>query len=98
MKDATWYPYWSNADTFRTNSRRIKVSAYRHPRNGLLMLASNLSANQTTARVRFDTEKLRLKPEGLEARDAISNDPIAFSRSQVSFEMVPFSYRYVWVQ
>ncbi len=98
MKDATWYPYWSNADIFRTNSPRIKVSAYRHPRTGLLMLVSNLSANETTARVRFDTAKLGLKPAGLGARDAISNDAITLSRGEVSFEMEPFSYRYVWVK
>ncbi len=98
MGEATWYPYWNNRDIFQTNSRRTKVSAYRHPRNGLLMLVSNLSVETTNARVRFDTQRLGLKPEGLAARDAISNDPIALSRNQVSFYMEPFSYRYVWVE
>jgi hypothetical protein len=98
MRAATWYPYWSNGEIFQTNSPRIKVSAYRHPQNGLLMLVANLSASKMTARVRFDPKRLGLKAEGLAARDGISNDPIGLSGREVTVEMEPFSYRYVWVQ
>jgi hypothetical protein len=98
MKEATWYPYWSNGDVFKTNSEQLKVSAYRHPQNGLLLLVSNLSVNEVAAQVQFECEKLGLKSEGLKARDAISNEPITLTGRQVSFAMEPFSWRYVWIQ
>jgi hypothetical protein len=79
----------------KTNADPIKVSAYRHPRNGLLLLVSNLSAKPATAYVDFDAAKLNLKPT--KARDPITNEPIALSAQQLRFDMEPFSYRYVWI-
>ncbi|MBM4049290.1 MAG: hypothetical protein FJ279_29685, partial [Planctomycetes bacterium] len=95
MKDASWHPYWRNADLFKTTADHLKVSAYHHPRNGLLLLVSNLSAKPATTQVDFDAAKLSLKPT--KARDPITNEPIALSGQQVRFDMEPFSYRYVLV-
>jgi hypothetical protein len=97
MKEAAWYPYWSNGDIFRTNAESVKVSAYRHPRNGLLMLLSNLSAKPSRVQVRFDHRKLGLPADGLKACDAISDIAIDLENDTASFEMAPFSYRYVRV-
>ncbi|MEW6359095.1 MAG: glycoside hydrolase domain-containing protein [Planctomycetota bacterium] len=98
MKEATWHPYWSNGDLFKTSADHIKVSAYRHPQNGLLMLVSNLSAENTKTQVQFDADRLGMKREGLKARDAVSNEPVDLLERQVLFEMEPFSYRYIWVE
>jgi hypothetical protein len=98
MKEATWYPYWSNSDIFKTGSDRVKVSAFRHPKNGLLLLVSNLSAEGGQAQVQFDVQRLGLNPEGLKAHDPISSEAIPLSRDQINFEMEPFSFRYVWIE
>ena len=98
MKEATWHPYWGNGHIFKTSADHIKVSAYRHPQNGLLMLVSNLSAEPTETFVQFDADRLSMKPLGLKARDPISAEPIDLSGAQVTVEMAPFSYRYVWVK
>ena len=98
MKDATWYPYWNNGDIFKTNADHVKVSAYHHLQNGLLMLVANLSSQKTKVQVQFNLGKLNLKPARLKARDAISNDIIDLSGACVTFDMQPFSYRYVCVE
>jgi len=98
MKEATWHPYWSNNEVFRTNADHVKVSAYRHPQNGLLLLVSNLSAEPVKAEVRFDAGKLGMKTDGLKARDAIADDPIELSGARAAIDMQPFSYRYVWIK
>jgi len=98
MKEATWHPYWDNSNIFKTSADHIKVSAYRHPQKGLLMLVSNLSSEETKAQVQFDPDRLSMKSAKLKARDAISNDPIDLSEARVTFNMQPFSYRYVCVE
>ncbi len=97
MSEATWHPYWNNGDIFRTNAESVKVSAYRHPRHGLLMLVSNLSTQPAQARVQFGRAKLGLNARGLKARDAMSDIAIDLDGDTASFGMVPFSYRYVRV-
>ena len=98
MKEATWHPYWSNGNIFKTSADHTRVSAYRHPRNGLLMLVSNLSAKPAEAKVQFDASRLNMAPPALTARDPISAAPVDLLKSQITIEMAPFSYRYVWVK
>ena len=62
------------------------------------MLVSNLSSERTNAQVQFDADRLNMKSAELKARDAISNDPIDLSEDRATFNMQPFSYRYVRVE
>jgi hypothetical protein len=48
--------------------------------------------------VQFDAQSLGLKTEGLKAHDPLSNEAIPLSRGQASFQMEPFSFRYVWIE
>jgi hypothetical protein len=98
MKKSKWYPYWSNADIVKTNADTVKVSAYRNPGKGFLMLVSNLSPDKRNVNVKFNTSKLKMNSGKLTAFDAISKNSIKLSKNIVSFEMKPFSYRYVWIK
>ena len=98
MAEATWHPYWANGDRLRPSPETIKVSAYRHARNGLLLLVANLSSEPANARVEFEAETFGLGPGGLDAVDAISGETAELTGQQVSLELGPFSYRYVWIK
>ena len=98
MKEAAWHPYWSNGDTFQTSADHVKVSAYQHPQNGLLLLVSNLSSEPTTASVQVDANRLGMALANSTARDAISAEPLDLAKHRVTLDMDPFSYRYVWIE
>ncbi len=95
MKDAEFLPYWSNAAVIKAGPEGIRTSAYRHPRNGLLMVVSNLAAAAITAEVQIDTAALGLTGAGLAARDALSEEPIALTGGRFTLSMEPMSYRWV---
>ena len=98
MKKSQWYPYWNNADIVKANAATVKVSAYRNPDKGFLMLVSNLSPDKRKVKVEFNAAKLNMSNGKLTAFDAISKRQINISKNIVRFEMKPFSYRYVWIK
>lgn len=66
-KEAEWLPYWKNSDYVTVTPQGTDdkpagyVSLYRHPKNGVLAVISNLGPELRKIRVHFNMEKLGLK-------------------------------------
>ncbi|MFN3077821.1 MAG: glycoside hydrolase domain-containing protein, partial [Alphaproteobacteria bacterium] len=50
-KGAEWLPYWKNARYVKAEPEGVFVSLYRHPKNGVLAIVSNLGKEKTHARI-----------------------------------------------
>lgn len=68
---ATWQPYWSNANAVTTDSENTKVSLYSHSGKGVLAIMSNLAGEPRDVQVRLNLENLQLSGE-LSAWDVIA--------------------------
>ncbi len=60
MADATFLPYWSNAEVVNPEGEQVIASAWRHPANGVLVIVSNLSGEERSLTVTLDLGALGL--------------------------------------
>ncbi len=55
---AHWHPYWRNAAFVSSNSEQVKVSFWNRPAQGVLLVASNLGADEIDAAIDVKWSKL----------------------------------------
>ena len=60
-KQADWIPYWRNENYLSVSPKEVCVSLYRHPKNGVLAVVSNLSNRPMTVKLAFNLQSLDLK-------------------------------------
>jgi len=104
-KDAEWLPYWRNAEYVAVTPRGTDtepgafVSLYRHPRNGVLAVVSNLSRKEENVEVRFNLERLGLTGADIGAADALSGEPLNMENGRIRLgKMESVSWRLVWLK
>ena len=71
-KEAQWLPYWRNQEIVAVSPRGASVSLYRHPKNGVLIVVSNMRPKRTVFNIRLNLARLGLPEKSLEALDAIT--------------------------
>ncbi|HUT88629.1 MAG TPA: glycoside hydrolase domain-containing protein, partial [Thermoguttaceae bacterium] len=52
--EATWLPYWENADFVSTSPPQVKVSIYNRPEQGLIAVVANMGRDDCEAEVTFN--------------------------------------------
>jgi hypothetical protein len=60
LSGAEWIPYWKAGNLIQSENPAHKVSFYRHPKDGLLLLLANTSKEPGVAKVRLDLKGLGL--------------------------------------
>jgi hypothetical protein len=73
------------------------VSLYKHPKNGVLAVVSNLSKDTATVHVQFHPEKLGLKPDPT-ITDALSRGPLYSENGLVDLSLAHLGWQIVWLK
>ncbi|MEM2263484.1 MAG: DUF6067 family protein [Candidatus Bathyarchaeia archaeon] len=101
-KQAQWLPYWRNTGYVSVQPEGVYVSLYRHPKNGVLAVVSNLNREPFKVTVTLNAKNLHLRPDA-KAYDALSNETIPFlqvgpSEFRVSLDLLSLGWRVIWIQ
>lgn len=96
-KQATWRPYWANADLVTAEPAEVYVSLYRHPKNGVLLVVDNLGRQEAAVKVKLNLQKLGLKPTAT-AEDGISGEKLPMQGGVLQFTLPSTGWRTVWVR
>jgi len=96
-KEAEWLPYWRNAVYAAVSPADAYASLYRHPRNGVLVVLSNLGAKRALVRLRLKTERLGLAGP-LAAEDALARRAVPVRRGVISCSLPSFGWKLLHVK
>ena len=96
-KEAEWLPYWRNSDYVSVHPANAYVSLYRHPKNGVLVVVSNLGKARAQVTVDFALDKLGL-PETSTAINALTGEPIPIEKGRIAVDLDSVDWRLVWVK
>ena len=94
-KQAEWLPYWRNSQYVKTSHRGVYVSLYRHPQNGVLIVASNLSATTVSATLRLNLSRLGLRTGSLAVRDAMTNESIPAAGGRLGLRLRSLDWKLI---
>ncbi len=97
-KEARRLFYWENANEVSVAPKDAYTTIFHHPRNGVLALVSNLTADAAEVKLRFDLDALGLSGP-LEAFDPLSGKPYAVSeRGEVAVPLASEDWLYLWLR
>jgi hypothetical protein len=96
-KEAEWLPYWRNGEYVGVAPEGAYASLYRHPKNGVLVVVSNLNRQETTVTVRLNWKRLGL-PEDLKAVDALTGEIQATEKGQIVIPLKSLGWKLIWVR
>ena len=96
-KEADWLPYWKNAEYVSVQPEGAYASLYRHPRNGVLLVVSNLTEGEKTVVLNLNLQKLGL-PAQVSACDALSQEAVTCSGGRLDIALPYLGWRVVWVK
>lgn len=97
-REAEWLPYWRNEEHVRCAPKGAYVSLYRHPKNGVLAVVSNLGEAEADVRVALDARRLGLKASSLRVVDALRNRSILTPVESIRLRLKPLAWRLLWVR
>jgi hypothetical protein len=95
-KKAEWVPYWRNEKFVESSPKGTYCSLYRHPKNGVLAMVSNLSGKEKNIKVKFDTRSLGIESTA-KAVDAMSGEEIGMEKGAIQIKLGHMGWRLVWV-
>jgi hypothetical protein len=93
-REAEWLPYWRNADSVAVSPRTCYASLYRHPKNGVLAVVSNLGGEDANVEVALDARKLGLPPSPA-AADALTQEKISVEGNRVRLSLGSLAWKAV---
>jgi hypothetical protein len=97
-KEARFLPYWEDQDFVTAQPEGVYVSLYRHPKNGVLAVISNLGKEKVTAEAHFDLPKLGGSGQALTAEDALAKQPVEVSEGAVRLELPSQGWKLLWLR
>ena len=87
-KGAEWLPYWRNQKHVASITAGGYVSLYRHPKNGVLAVVSNLNRKRTQIEL-----KLKLRALGLAGKEMQITDAITGRKAKLDNTLPAFGWR-----
>lgn len=96
-KEAEWLPYWRNAEYVSVSPAGAYASLYRHPRNGVLVVVSNLGANRALVRLRLDLKRLGLLMP-LAAQDVLAKRTVLVRQGAISCSLPRLGWKILHVR
>ena len=96
-KEAEWLPYWRNAEYVTVQPRGAYVSLYRHPKNGILAVVSNVGRSQAMVTVQLNSERLGINRD-ISACDALTNEAIVIKQGLLTLPLKSLEWKVIWVK
>ena len=96
-KEAEWLPYWKNSAWVVAQPEGAYVSLYRHPKNGVLAVASNLGRQPATLRLIFNLANLGIQGDP-KALDALTREEIPCDGGAMSLDVDSVDWRLIWLK
>jgi len=96
-KSAEWLPYWNNSEYVKVGQERAYVSLYRHPKNGVLAVISNLGKDKMKIKVELVLNKLGLS-DNATAIDSITKEKISYKNGIIDVTLDPIDWKLVWIK
>ena len=94
VQDAEFLPYWKTQAIISGQTDAVKVTAYRKPDGGALLIVANLSKEKQNITLEVDWEKLK-SPGQLTVTDAETGEDLALNGNALSIEVPALDYRAV---
>ncbi|MEM2936012.1 MAG: DUF6067 family protein [Candidatus Bathyarchaeia archaeon] len=94
-KECEWLPYWRNSDYVRVNPEGSYVSLYKHPKNGVLAVISNLSREEAELEVDFNLDRLGLTEKNISVEDGLTGEPLAMEAGRIKFTLPSLGWKMI---
>jgi hypothetical protein len=95
--EAEWLPYWSNDEWLQVTPNGPLCSAYRHPKNGLLLAVSNLAHEPWSGTLAIGLDILGM-PEAAEAQRCLTKEKLSISRGELELSVKSGAFELVWIR
>ena len=95
-KQAEWLPYWRNEEYVTVEPEGAYASLYRHPKNGVLAVISNLGREAAAVTARLNIESLGLGGDP-SARDALTGEAVALDAGAFTITLAVLGWKVVWL-
>ena len=92
-REATFLPYWSNADVVRTNDDSVKCSIYSRGALGAMVVVSVLGDRDQDVWLKLNLKNLGLPPTALVADDMIDGGQVTVKGGYLSFPLPAMQFR-----
>ena len=96
-KNAQWIPYWQSGKYVKVSSEDIYVSLYKHPKNGVLTIISNLGKKEENINLEFSLSELGITNQST-AIDALSNKAIPLQEGKITLSINSIDWKPVWIK
>jgi hypothetical protein len=91
--------YYENLEYIKIKGNQCYATLLKHPVNGVLALASNLSTEPQSMELEFNLKKLDLTDRKLEAANALSGDILKISSDgKINLKLNSEEWIYIWLK
>ena len=94
IENAVVQPYWSNTDVIAGQTDTLKVTAYRQPGGGALIVVANIDKQPVTTDLQIDWSRLRSKGK-LKVTDAESDAPVTVQGNHLRLDIPGRNHRVI---
>lgn len=97
-KEAEYLPYWKNAEYVQVKPEGAYASLYKHPKNGVIAIVSNLARETNTVVMTFDLGKLGLANKPIKVLCPIDKQTLDMQGNVIQFELHPLGWKLLWIK
>lgn len=97
-RGAEWIPYWRSSPYVTVEPQGAYVSLYRHPKNGVLAVVSNLAKEKAQVRVRIDLRKLGLPAKNVAIDPLSPGEAFPIKDGEIVLELGSVEWRILWLK
>jgi len=97
VKEATFLPYWKNADVITVQPAECYATLYRHPKNGVLVVLSNLGKGEADVTAKLDLAHLQLSG-ALTASDGLTGQPLEIKDGSLIVKLPSMDWKTLWIK
>jgi len=94
-KECEWLPYWRNSEYVRINPEGSYVSLYKHPKNRVLAVISNLSRKEKELEVIFNLDQLNLTEINMSVEDGLTGEPLTMEAGRIKLTLPPLGWKII---
>jgi hypothetical protein len=104
-KQADWIPYWRNGNYVNVSPKEVCVSLYRHSKNGVLAVISNLSNKPATVKLACNLRSLNMKGCNdatllkwtLGKEKPLARTPVSLREGRIELKMKSTDWLMLWI-
>ncbi len=94
-RECEWLPYWRNSEYVRVNPEGSYVSLYKHPKNGVLAVISNLSRGEKELEVGFNLDRLKLTEKSIFVEDGLTGKTLTMEAGRIKFTLPSLGWKII---